>query len=175
MSSLSSRTVSHLSEDVRRKVESLEQFKQAEVIACYVAKRDEVQTEKIIRHALKDGKRVIVPITVPYERTLIFSELLNLSELAPGHYSVLEPRPEFVRPVRLEEADVIIVPIVAWDERGYRIGHGVGYFDAALAPITKPTIGLAFESQRVERIPEETHDVMLKMIVTECRIIRMDG
>ena len=172
--SLSPEMISDLSEDIRRKVESLEQYKKANVVATYVGRKDEVQTEKIIRDALSSSKRVIVPLTVPKEKKLIFSELHDLSELAPGHYSILEPKKEYVRPVPLEEADIVLVPVVAWDERGYRIGHGAGYFDVALAPVKNPTVGLAFEAQRVEKIPEEAHDVSLKMIVTECRVIRME-
>ena len=172
--SLSPEMISDLSEDIRRKVESLEQYKKANVVATYVGRNDEVQTEKIIRDALSSSKRVIVPLTVPKEKKLIFSELHDLSELAPGHYLILEPKKEYVRPVPLEEADIVLVPVVAWDERGYRIGHGAGYFDVALAPVNKPTVGLAFEAQRVEKISEEAHDVSLKMIVTECRVIRME-
>ena len=163
-----------LSEAIERKLENLKEFRDSNVIATYVARADEVQTRQIIHDALARGKKVLVPLTLPKENRLLFSELRGMSELASGHFGILEPRPDFVRPIPLVEADVILVPVVAWDERGYRIGHGRGYFDMALAPLRgNLTIGLAFEAQRVDRVPEERHDIPLGMVVTESRILRL--
>jgi 5-formyltetrahydrofolate cyclo-ligase len=107
---------------------------------------------------------------------LIFSELRDLSELKHVHFGILEPEPQFLRPMPLSEADLILVPLVAWDERGYRLGHGKGFFDIALATVPeKLTIGLAFEAQRVDQLPIEPHDVPVKMIVTEKRVLRFSS
>ncbi|MDG6997356.1 MAG: 5-formyltetrahydrofolate cyclo-ligase [Nitrososphaerota archaeon] len=172
---LGSQNILALSENIRQKLENLEEFKASNVIATYVSKQEEVQTEHIIRDALSNSKRVLVPLVVPRNKNLVFSELHDLSELAVGHFGILEPKPEFVRPVALSEASMIIVPVVAWDERGYRIGNGGGYFDIALAPLKgNLTIGLAFEVQRVVKVPADEYDVPLKMIVTESRILKFE-
>ncbi|MDG6998954.1 MAG: 5-formyltetrahydrofolate cyclo-ligase [Nitrososphaerota archaeon] len=172
---LGSQNILALSEKIRQKLENLEEFKDSNVIATYVSKREEVQTERIIRDALNSAKRVLVPLVIPHNKSLIFSELHDLSELTVGHFGILEPKPEFIRPIALSEASVIVVPLVAWDERGYRIGNGGGYFDIALAPLKgNLTIGLAFEAQRVDKVPEDKYDVPLKMIVTEKRILKFE-
>ena len=172
---MSFQNVLAFSEDILRKLESLQEFKKSKTISTYVSTKEEVQTEQIINNALKNGKKVLVPLAVLYSKNLVFSELHGISELAPGHFGIREPKQEFIRPAPLSDASVIIVPIVAWDERGYRIGNGGGYFDVALAPLKgNLTVGLAFEAQRVDRVPEERHDVPLKMIVTEKRILRFE-
>lgn len=172
---LAFQTVLALSEKIERKLESLNEFKQSKVIATYVSMIDEVQTERIIRTALNSHKRVLVPVVDPRNKRLIFSEIYDISELAVGHFDIREPRPEFVRPVDLSEAEVIVVPVVAWDERGFRIGNGGGYFDKALALLKENlTVGLAFEAQKVNRVPEENFDIPLKTIITESRILKFE-
>ena len=66
----------------------------------------------------------------------------------------------------------MIVPLVACDEKGHRLGYGAGYFDRALAGKGFVKVGLALESQRLAHIPESRHDVPLDVIVTERRVIR---
>ncbi len=170
--------LSALSTAIEQRLYSLEHYTRAKTIATYVAMPDEVQTVGIIRHALMQGKRIIIPKTDPVGGRLIFSELRDFQrELAPGQMGILEPRPAFVRPVDLSEAELILVPVVAWDERGYRLGYGKGYFDRELGALKRDvlTVGLALEVQRVEEIPAGRYDVPLKVIITEERVIRARG
>jgi 5-formyltetrahydrofolate cyclo-ligase len=161
------------SEAISEKIKSLTEYEQAMSISSYVAMPEEVQTEDIIKEALRLGKKVLVPVIPPQGRALIFSELFDFSELEPGHFGILEPRSESLRPRMLSTAQIALVPMVAWDERGFRLGHGAGYYDMALAHLKGTvTIGLGFEVQRVYQLPTEPHDVRLKMIVTERRILR---
>ncbi len=74
----------------------------------------------------------------------------------------------------LNLADIVLVPLVAWDADGHRLGYGKGYFDKALAANTSPTtIGLAFEAQRSEMIPQSPTDVALEIVVTEEQVLRV--
>lgn len=166
-----------LSERVQEKLRSLGEFERARVLVSYVSTKDEVQTDEVISTSLRLGKRVLVPIVDQTRTKLLFSELRDLSELGEGHYEIREPRSEFLRIVPLEEAGLILVPLVAWDLRGFRIGHGKGYFDKALGQLKNdiPTTGLAFEAQRVDRVPNEEFDVPLGSIVTEQRVLRFRG
>jgi 5-formyltetrahydrofolate cyclo-ligase len=166
------REVEAASRLVEANLRSLEEYKGARLILSYCAKPDEVQTRSIIESALREGKRVAVPTAEPATRGLAFSEITSMEEVGPGHYGIPEPKPEFLRPVPLREADLALVPLVAWDLRGRRLGHGQGYFDRALAGQRLTKVGLAFESQRVERVPESRHDVPLDVIVTEKRTVR---
>jgi len=164
-----------LSEAVLRNVVSSMEFEKATTIASYVAKKDEVRTEGIIKYSLEVGKRVIVPVTIPPGHNLAFSELRDYDkELAPGSFDVLEPKKEHLRQIPLDDADLVLVPLVAWDYSGHRLGYGKGYFDSALARVGMSTftMGLALECQRTSEIPSEAHDVKLMAVATEMRIVR---
>jgi len=163
-----------LSSRVEAKLLSMKEYKGATLVISYCAMDDEVQTRPIIERALADGKRVAVIITDVPSKTLSFSEIKSFEDdLAPGAFGIREPKPGLVRPVSIEEADIVLVPLVAWDEKGRRLGYGAGYFDRALAGATRITkVGLALESQRLAKIPESRHDVPLDIIVTERRVLR---
>ena len=163
-----------LSARVEANLVSLKEYKDAGLVVSYCAKDDEVQTRPIIEKALADGKRVAVPVTDVPTKTLSFSEVVSFEDdLAPGAFRILEPKPERIRPVSIAQADVVLVPLVAWDEEGHRLGYGAGYFDRALAGAKNVTkVGLALESQRLPEIPESRHDVPLDVIVTEKRVVR---
>ena len=107
-------------------------------------------------------------------KSLNFSEIESFEEdLAPGTFGILEPKEERVRPVPLAEADIVLVPLLAWDEKGQRLGYGAGYFDRALAGARRVTkVGLGLESLRLPSIPTSRHDVPLDIVVTEKRVVR---
>ncbi|MGD0478028.1 MAG: 5-formyltetrahydrofolate cyclo-ligase [Nitrososphaerales archaeon] len=173
---LSREELLELSNAVMKNVISSPEYTNSKVVATYVAKRNEVKTEGIIRHSLSLGKRVLVPVSHPESTSLVFSEIRDYErELAPGHFGVPEPISRYLRPVPLDDADLILIPLIAWDDRGYRLGYGKGYFDSALAGarVSAITMGLGLESQRVRKIPEEKHDVPLKALATERRIVRI--
>jgi 5-formyltetrahydrofolate cyclo-ligase len=161
-----------MSADVGRNLESLREYREARTLAAYVAKDDEVQTAPILEMAVSSGKTVVVPLVDVPSGSLLFFRVARMDELSPGHFGVLEPK-RGPRPVALSETDLVLVPLLAWDSRGHRLGYGKGYFDRALANRGSAlAIGLAFECQRVERVPEEPHDVRLDVLVTEKRVLR---
>jgi len=153
---------------------SQKEYKDARLLISYCAKEDEVQTRPIIERALGEGKRVAVIVTDVSSRNLSFSEIESFDdELAPGAFGILEPKPGHLRPVSIAQADMVLVPLVAWDDRGHRLGYGAGYFDRALAGARKTTkVGLALESQRLKEVPVTSHDVPLDIVVTEKRVVR---
>jgi 5-formyltetrahydrofolate cyclo-ligase len=169
-------TLRALSSRVEANLLSLREYQDAHLLISYCAKADEVQTRSIIEGALAAGKRVAVVVTDVPSKTLSFSEIMSFDEeLAPGPFGILEPRRGLLRPVSLSQADLVLMPLVAWDMAGGRLGYGVGYFDRALAGTLdgRPTkVGLALESQRADQIPISTHDVALDLIVTEERVVR---
>ncbi|MDO8340336.1 MAG: 5-formyltetrahydrofolate cyclo-ligase [Candidatus Burarchaeum sp.] len=149
---------------------ALPEFRKAKTILFYAAKKDEVQTLEMIQKALDMGKTVALPITVVEGKNLVLAEVRNLSRLSEGAFGVLEPM-DYV-PVKPEEVDLVIVPGVAFDVHGDRLGHGMGYYDKLLKQMPDALfIGLAFEFQMVEDIPEEEHDVSVHKVVTEERVI----
>jgi 5-formyltetrahydrofolate cyclo-ligase len=176
----SRRAISHdrlvaMSKLVAKNLAALHEFRDAKLIASYVSKDYEVQTSTIIQGLLAEGKRVIVPLVDTSSSALLFFEIHSLDELRPGRFGIPEPANNGA-PVSLSESSLLLVPLLAWDDRGHRIGYGRGYFDKALASRgSSIAVGLALESQKVAMIPETSSDVPLDTIVTEERVVRFRG
>ena len=157
------------SEAIRRKVLRLTAFRRAKMVCCYVALPYEVQTWRMIEEMLKQGKRVVVPVTQPRTKRLTLSEVRDpTTELARGRLGVFEPKPWARRPVSVRDIDLALVPGLAFDRRGHRLGHGHGYFDRFLARLSKTTltVGLAFRVQVLGRLPITTHDHAVQTVLT---------
>jgi 5-formyltetrahydrofolate cyclo-ligase len=123
----------------------------------------------MIEEMIEHGKRVVVPVTAARTRRLWLSEVRDpATDLARGAHGVWEPRPGAGRPVPLREVDLVLVPGVAFDRRGHRLGHGFGYFDRFLSrlPKTIPTVGLAFRFQLLDRLPVASHDHAVQTVLT---------
>ena len=150
----------------------LPEYRKAKTIASYVDKGSEAQTKTLIRKALSSRKKVLVPIVDREDHKLLFSQIRDLKELAPGSFGILEPKANTTRISRLENADLMLVPGIAWDVNGYRIGWGKGYFDIVLKQLPDKTasIGLAFEIQLVDHVPHAQFDLPVKILVTEKRV-----
>ncbi|MGF7184269.1 5-formyltetrahydrofolate cyclo-ligase [Desulfitispora alkaliphila] len=150
----------------------LDGYKQAKVVMIYVDFRNEVTTKPVIQRALTDGKKVAIPVSKKETTTIIPSELKSLSELTEGTWGILEPKSEFMRPLEPEEIDVVIVPGVAFDQRGNRLGYGAGYYDRFFERVLDThRIALAFELQIVDDTYPAEHDVPMDMVITEERLI----
>jgi 5-formyltetrahydrofolate cyclo-ligase len=150
-------------------------YKQSSCIMTYIDFKNEVVTGNFIRYALNDNKRIIVPITDMSSKKLILSELKDFdNELYISSYGMLEPKKDYVREVSGEILELILVPALVYDERGYRIGYGGGYYDKLLSrqEITAITVGIAFEFQVVDRLPEDDYDKEVDYIITDERIIK---
>lgn len=174
-SGLSEEAVMEKSQRIKKKLFELSEFKKAKTVMFYVAKDKEVKTEEMIRESLKMGKRVAVPISKVEERDLIPSLLTDYGELVPGTYRILEPREEGHRPVPLENIELIIVPGVAFDCWGNRLGFGGGFYDNFLGKVPSNVLrlGLAFDLQIVDELPVGERDIPMDGIVTEEKYRRM--
>jgi len=157
------------SEAIRRKLFRLTAFRRAKTVCCYVALPYEVQTWRMIEAMLLNGKRVVVPVTQPRTKRLGFSEIRDpATDLAPGRFGVLEPTPQARRPVAMDELDLLLVPGIAFDRQGHRLGHGHGYFDRLLARVPKATatVGLAYRFQLLDHLPTASHDRAVQAVLT---------
>jgi len=155
---------------------SLAEFTAAKVIMFFFSFRSELDTSSLIKAAMAAGKRVIAPRVDRQARFLVPCEIMDLEQdLAPGVYDIQEPRSS-CRVVEPETIDVVIVPGAVWDERGYRIGYGAGYYDRflALAPRAR-RIGLGFELQVVSEVPRTPRDLPVELLVTEAGVRRFSG
>jgi len=162
-----------LSSEITAKLVELPTVREARTISTYLDVGSEVRTRGVVEWALRNGKRIIVPVVERASKRLIFSEFKAPEELEKGAHGIPEPKREFRRPVALEQADVILVPGVAWDRRGFRIGYGAGYYDRSINALRThvATVGLAYEFQFVSNVPRSRYDRRVDRIVTESKII----
>lgn len=160
-----------VSRQILERLFSLPEYQAAETVLFYVDVRGEARTRWVLPDVLSSGKCLVVPYCVGTELELF--RLRDLSELTAGRFGILEPDPVLRdlsdRRVAPEELDLLIVPGVAFDRRGGRLGHGFGYYDRLLARtrLRVLKIGLAFECQIVPLVPMEPHDVPLDAVITE--------
>jgi 5-formyltetrahydrofolate cyclo-ligase len=153
---------------------STDAFINSRNVMAFMSFRNEVDTRFIVDHCLATNRKVIIPITDVKNKKLILSELWDPdTELGISPFGIPEPLPQFIRPFNATNLDLVLVPGVAFDRRGYRIGYGGGYYDRFLASIGKKvhTIGLAFELQITGRIPIDAYDIPVDCIITEKDII----
>ena len=155
-----------LSRKIGENLRKVAEFQKARTVMFYVSFQSEVDTRELIHEIILE-KKVVVPVVKG--KLLEVSTITRYDELKGGNFGILEPKN--LHPVLLSEIDCVLVPGIAFDKRGYRIGFGKGYYDRLLKKISCLKIGLAFEVQIIEKVPEEPNDVPVDLIVTEKRII----
>ncbi|MCW5803916.1 MAG: 5-formyltetrahydrofolate cyclo-ligase [Deltaproteobacteria bacterium] len=135
------------------------------IVALYCAKGSEVGTTELDRAVRAAGRRVAYP-RVGDGRALTF-HTVGRDELAPGRFGLCEPAPQAAT-VELAEIGAVVVPGLAFDHSGARIGWGRGHYDATLAAMPRAwRVGVAFACQMVDELPNEPHDERMHVIVTE--------
>ncbi len=156
------------------RVAALSCYLQARVVLGYMAFDHEVQTDGLMRQAIESGKQLALPMVQPDRQGMALYLIEDLErDVAPGYRGILEPQSQRTRAVAPETLELALVPGVAFDLRGGRLGFGVGFYDRLLSrlPRDTPTVGLAFDFQIIPRLPSQPHDIMLDAIVTESRVI----
>ncbi len=141
-------------------------LKDAKSIFTYISMNREVDTLNLIEKYIKQ-KTIIVPYVK--NRLIYVSELKDINDLKVGKYGILEPS-QIIQP-KTYEIDVSLVPGVAFDQKGNRVGFGKGYYDRILKKIKGIKIGLCFDFQIKEKLPYSSHDVRMDTIITEKRKI----
>ncbi|MGA1795482.1 MAG: 5-formyltetrahydrofolate cyclo-ligase [bacterium] len=171
--SLSPDEKDHKSSHIHTRLLSLDEYVRARTCLLYASFRNEVATDPLIPAMLQQGRRVALPITDRRSRGLLLYEITNgKDDLVVSTYGIREPRPAEHALIDPEEIDLFIVPGVAFDTSGTRLGFGGGYYDRLLSKVPgKSTIALAFEIQITSQLPCEPFDIKMKKIITERRVI----
>jgi len=149
-------------------------FLESKIVMLYVNAEKEVDTQNIIKRAYEYSKIVVLPAFDPARSTMKLMKVDNPDkDLTMGPRGILEPDPAKCKAVPLDCIDIAIVPGVAMDEKGGRIGSGDGYYDRVIPdlPMTTRKVGLVFEGQLVPQVPMESHDKHVDIIITEKRVI----
>ena len=144
-------------------------YQQAEWLFSYVSYGSEVETLSLIETALKQGKKVAVPImTNSRKNEMVFQQITDLKELDQLHYGIMEPSFDEKLVVVPNDKTLVIVPGLAFDVYGYRLGYGRGFYDRYLSKhSTLANYGLSFEQQIVDRISINGYDVRMDGVITE--------
>ena len=148
------------------KISSKDEFIKASVVLAYYPVNDEINTLPIIEYALKEGKRVALPISNTEDHTLTFRFISSLDELVAGAYSIPEP-PSNARPFVNEINSLCIVPGLCFDREGNRIGYGKGFYDRFLADFDGVTLGLCYSEFLLEEIPTDENDRKVNIVVSD--------
>ncbi|HUM78070.1 MAG TPA: 5-formyltetrahydrofolate cyclo-ligase [Methanoculleus sp.] len=154
----------------RRLIEVLDGFT---TVMVYVSKPPEVETRGLIAALNNRGVLVVVPIIERETRSLRLSALPDPGVLVQSTFNVPEPIGHEI-PVRPEDIQAVVVPMLGFDSKGNRLGYGAGYYDRFLRRYPHPEkIGIAFSCQQVECIPADENDIMMDCIITEKVIIEV--
>lgn len=160
-----------LSKEIVRQLCSLVSYRAARTVLGYLNFGSELQSELWVRQAVRDGKQVLLPRVNKASRHLELFEVKDLDhDVAPGAYAIREPLLERCRHVAAPgEIDLILLPGVAFDRGGGRLGYGGGYFDKLLAQLAcRPVlVAGAFALQVIDEVPQESTDRKIDWLVTE--------
>jgi 5-formyltetrahydrofolate cyclo-ligase len=145
------------------------------IVAGFWPLRTEVDVRPMMFALREHGARLCLPAILD-KTTIVFRELVRGAPMVEMAFGTVGPHHE----AEVLDPTIMLVPLAAFDDRGHRIGYGAGYYDRAIAKLhgkgQEPRlIGVAFDCQQVERVPEEDHDIVLHEILTESGLRRFNG
>jgi 5-formyltetrahydrofolate cyclo-ligase len=174
LAALSDKEIKDKTLRIEKRLFEFANFLEANIVLLYISSNCEVSSLNIIERCLNYKKIVILPafVSTKYEMKLMKIDNLD-TDLTLGPRNILEPDPNQCNIVPIECIDIAIIPGIAFDEKGGRIGSGDGYYDRLIPklPITTRKVALTFENQIVPQIQMEAHDRYVDIIITEKRII----
>lgn len=158
------------SEAILQNVLKTPEYIEADNILLYADYNNEVMTRGIFEDALMRNKRVYFPKCDSLTNTMVFYRTLSAAQLEKGFMGIPEPREDMLQRYRFcaDEDTLVILPGVAFDTSGFRLGYGKGFYDKFLSSKRQlSTMALAFACQLIEELPSEAHDIKMDKIVTE--------
>lgn len=142
-------------------------YKNSKDIFVFVSFRSEVDTHKIIKNALMDGKNIYVPKVISKDEGMKAYKIKSLEDMEVGYYGILEPK-SCCQEISPNFIDLVIIPGAAFDKNGGRIGYGGGYYDRFL-PLLRGSvkkIAIAYKLQVIDSVPMEEKDIRVDEIIT---------
>ncbi len=169
------------SEELAQKYETIEHklfefanFMESEMIFLYTPQSSEIPTEKIIQKALYIEKQLVLPVLTSTKNVINLYKILDFNkDLVINNNDILEPNIKKCKKIPLEEIDIAIIPGLAFDDKGGRIGFGNDYYRRLISklPETCRKISLAYEEQVVDQIQMESRKYTVDIIITDKRVI----
>ncbi len=145
------------------------------IVSGFMPLKSEINPLPLLRKLAGQGARLALPVVVGRGKPLVMREWVFGEPLATGVWGIREPKPE----AAVVDPDILLVPLLAFDRTGHRIGYGAGYYDLTLAQLRARkaliAVGLAFAAQEVATIPATPRDARLDLVLTEREIIDLRG
>lgn len=163
--------VEDLSLRIQNNVLNWELFKSASTVMLYSNYKNEVATWGIIKECFKENKRVVLPKTIKEGNDILPCIITDSSELIQGAYGIYEPDGRNV--IDKNQIEIIIIPGVAFDKNGDRIGHGAGYYDRFLKDFSGIKAGICYNFQVVENAWPDEYDIKMDYLITEMGITKI--
>ncbi|MGL5416120.1 MAG: 5-formyltetrahydrofolate cyclo-ligase [Clostridium sp.] len=157
-----------LDKKIREAFFSLDEYKKTKNICIYVNYGSEINTKSIIERALRDKKEIFVP-RMKKARKMDFIKINSLEDLEKNKIGILEPKENFNE--KVDKIGILVLPGLAFDINGGRLGYGGGYYDRYLNDINAKKIALAYEIQIIKKVPMEDHDIKYDYLLSEKRVI----
>lgn len=174
LDSLSEDDLSEKTKSIENRLFDFANFLESKVVLLYINRPNEVNTSRIIKRTYKQNKIVGLPSfdTDKYEMTIYKVDNPD-TDLTLGWRGILEPDPSRCKHIPIDFIDIAIIPGLAFDEKGGRIGSGEGYYDRLIPKLSVTTrkVSLSLESQVIQQVPMENNDRHVDIIITEDRII----
>ncbi|MDP2644642.1 MAG: 5-formyltetrahydrofolate cyclo-ligase [Desulfobacterales bacterium] len=174
LAGLSDKELSERTLQIERRFFEFANFLEANIALLFISRLHEVPSENIVRNCLGSKKIIILPKFKADKFEVKLFKVDNFdSDLKSGPNGVLEPDPHRCKTASLDFIDIAIIPGIAFDEKGGRIGSGQGYYDRLIPklPSTARKVALAFECQIINHVPMESHDRHVDIIISERRVI----
>ncbi|GER65557.1 hypothetical protein BpJC7_17350 [Weizmannia acidilactici] len=172
LKSLDAREKQNIEEKLHARLFSSNLWNHAKTIGITVSQGFEWDTKPIIETGWGQGKTVCVPKCVPEEKKLLFYRLDLFGQLEKSFFNLLEPKTNETEQVDKQKIDLLVVPGLVFNTKGYRIGFGGGYYDRFLADFPNDTVSLVYSEQIREDLPLQSYDIAVKHIVTENGILK---
>jgi len=172
---LDTRQLLHASDAVIRQLNSLPLFRRAQRLGFYMASNGEIDLDPLLQQSLQQGKQCFLPVLHPFhDSRLWFVQWQQEQALHANRYGIVEPVAHHARIIKPYALDMVLVPMLGFDEQGNRLGMGKGYYDRCFSYLRRHRqwhrprlIGIAHEFQKAEGLQADTWDIPLDLVITE--------
>ena len=154
---------------------NLDEYRKAKTLLIYVSLDEEIRTDEIINNALCSGKTVAVPCCKDEKGNMDFYIINSLDSLKIGSFNVREPDIKKCRKLSDYSNSIIIVPGMAFDKSGFRLGYGKGYYDRFLSNFNGFSIGLCYDELIFSQLPVDSFDKSVSLVITQNSLIKCNG
>lgn len=159
---------------IEKRVFALTKYERAKCVMAYMSFGMEMDVTAIVEAIIWSGKKLVLPRVNRATKTLSLHRVENMADLVAGVWSIREPRADLPT-VTIDAIDLVLMPGVAFDIQGNRLGYGAGFYDKLLVSTSaQPTrVAATFDCQLVDAVPTDAHDQRVHVLITESRTIEI--